>query len=71
MPTPQIVSLPPDFDFMDGMQIIITAVDATTNATVSGVTISQVSIDVDPADRDEPLELTPVDGPFAFGDIAA
>lgn len=49
MPAPQIVSLPPGFVMSDGMQIRVTAVDATTNATVSGVTIANVSIDVRPA----------------------
>ena len=48
MAAPQIVPLPPNFELSDGMQIKITAVDASTGATVSGVTVSAVSIDVDP-----------------------
>ena len=48
MPAPQKVSLPPWFELSDGMQIVVTAVDATTGAAVSGVTVSNVSIDVKP-----------------------
>ena len=48
MPAPQIISLPPGFVLSDGMQIKVTAVDATTGNTVSGVTVANVSIDVDP-----------------------
>ena len=48
MAAPQIAPLPPFFDMSDGMVIRVTAVDAATNATVSGVVISGVSIDVDP-----------------------
>ena len=44
--------LPPFFTLADGMRLVITALDATTGATVSGVTISQVSIDVDPGGAD-------------------
>lgn len=54
MPAPQIVSLPPDFRMSDGMQIVISAVDAATNGTVSGVTVANVSIDVRPIGQDEP-----------------
>ena len=48
MAAPQIIPLPPNFELSDGMQIRITAVDAATNATVAGVTVSGISIDVDP-----------------------
>ena len=41
--------LPPGFTLADGMRLVVTALDATTGATVSGVTISQVSVDVKPA----------------------
>ena len=53
MPVPQIAPLPPFFELSDGMVIRVTAVDAATNATVSGVVISGVSIDVDPIETDE------------------
>ena len=49
--------LPPGFTLADGMRIVVTALDATTGATVSGVTISQVSIDVD-----QPTASTATDG---------
>jgi hypothetical protein len=54
MPAPQIIPLPPFLEMSDGMRIVITAVDATTNATVSGVIVSGVSIDVDPSDQPAP-----------------
>jgi hypothetical protein len=53
MAAPQIAPLPPFFELSDGMVIKITAVDAATNATISAVVISQVSIDVDPVTADE------------------
>jgi len=47
MAAPQNVSLPPFFVLEAGMQVVVTAVDATTGAVVSGVKVSGVSIDVD------------------------
>lgn len=58
MPAPQKVSLPPWFELSDGMQIVVTAVDATSGATVSGVTVSNVSIDV------KPLEASVTDADY-------
>lgn len=57
MPAPQIIPLPPFFEMADGMRIVVTAIDATTGATVSGVTISNVSIDVDPITATEPTTV--------------
>lgn len=48
MAAPQIVPLPPFFQMSDGMEVVVTAIDPTTGATVSGVVVSNVSIDVDP-----------------------
>ena len=49
MTAPSDASLPPFFDLSDGMQVKVTAVDATTGATVAGVVVSGVSLSVDPA----------------------
>lgn len=48
MAAPQIVPLPPDFELSAGYTIRLTAVSPTDNSTVSGVTISGVSIDANP-----------------------
>ena len=50
MAAPQQAPLPPFFEMSDGMTIRVTAIDPTTGATVAGVSVSSVSIDVDPAD---------------------
>ena len=71
MTAPSDASLPPFFDLSDGMQVKVSAVDATTGATVAGVVISSVSLSVDPVGAEEPVPDTPNTGPFAFGDIAA
>jgi len=47
MAAPQNVSLPPFFFMSDGMQIVVTALDAATGNTVAGVTVANVSVDVD------------------------
>lgn len=52
------VSLPPFFTLTDGMQIRVTAVDATTGATVGGVVVSDIQLSVDP--------ITPPEEPFAL-----
>lgn len=71
MPVPQIIPLPPNFELSDGMQIRITAVDATTNATVSGVVVSSVSIDVDPVADSTYGKEGPFLPGFSLGDLAA
>lgn len=74
MPAPRTASLPPDFELSDGMRIVLTALDASTGALVPGVTISNVSISVDPLTdtTDEPLEeFSDPGSPFYFGDVAA
>lgn len=48
MAAPQNVTLPLGFTLADGMQVRITALDATTGDLVTGVIVSNVSIDVDP-----------------------
>ena len=71
MPQPMIVSLPEFFDLSDGMQVVVTAVDPTTNATVAGVTISGVSLSVDPAPADAgDVKFTALP-PYTQGDLAA
>lgn len=47
MSIPRIAPLPPFLALADGMIIRITAIDAVTGATVSGVKVSNVAIDVD------------------------
>ena len=47
MAAPQIAPLPPDFELASGMQVVVTAIDAATGATVAGVIVAGVSIDVD------------------------
>ena len=68
MPAPQIIPLPPNFELSDGYRIVVTAVDATTNATVSGVVVSAVSIDVDPGDVvEETVKLPDYETAFSYG----
>jgi len=61
MPHPQENKLPFGLVLSDGMRIVVTAIDADTEATVSGVTISGVSFSVAPLDAssasDVPLPL--------------
>lgn len=64
MPVPQIAPLPPFFELSDGMVIRVTAVDAATNATVSGVVISGVSIDVDTVAPSAPETAQPLTAMF-------
>ena len=60
--------LPPFFTLADGMRLVITALDATTGATVSGVTISQVSVDVDQGETVAPESPpSPVTGAYTQG----
>ena len=47
MAAPQIAPLPQFFELTGGMQIIVTALDATTGAVVSGVAISNAYADVE------------------------
>ena len=69
---PQIVNLPEFFELSDGMQIVVTAVDQNTNATVSGVTISAVSLSVDLGTTVETLTPpSPVLGAYTSGAEAA
>lgn len=71
MPTPQKAELPEFFTLADGMQIVVTAVDPTTNALVAGVTISEVSLSVDPEAADEPDVEFKALPPYTQGDVAA
>ena len=57
MTAPSDASLPPFFELSDGMQVRVTAVDATTGATVAGVVVSGVSLSVDTEDV---VDQTPV-----------
>ena len=57
MAAPQIVALPPFITLGPGYTVRVTAVDALTNATVSGVVVSGVSIDVNPAPTQTAGEL--------------
>jgi len=72
MPAPRTASLPPFFELSDGMRIVLTALDASTGALVSGVTISNVSISVDPAQQSvtEPETLTPIAPNYSMGEAA-
>lgn len=47
MAQPLTVALPPNIVLWDGCQIRVTAIDPTTGATVSGVTVSAVSLEVE------------------------
>lgn len=73
MAAPQIASLPPYLELTGGMQIVVTAVDATTGAAVTGVAISPAYADVEYVDSaaggpaDVPLFLQN----FTTGDMAA
>lgn len=60
MAAPINASLPPFFEMSDGMKIIITALDQATGATVSGVTVANVSIDVDPEGTSTTAEPVPL-----------
>ena len=72
MPAPQIASLPEFFTLASGSVIRLTAIDPTTGALVSGVTISEVKIDVDPATTDEgPAIVPPILDPAFFAGQAA
>jgi hypothetical protein len=69
MAAPQINPLPPFFEMADGYQIIVTALDATTGATVSGVVVSNVSIDVDPGGAAVPdVKVPQLDPAYFEGD---
>ena len=71
MAAPQIVDLPQFFTLASGMVIRVTAVDPTSNATVAGVSISGVSIDVDTPDTpglDPGFVALPA---YTQGDLAA
>ena len=59
MPAPQQAPLPPFFSMGDGMQIVVTAIDAATGATVSGVVVSGVSFSVDPAEGSSLPDIVP------------
>ena len=68
MPIPMDASLPPFFEMSDGMKIIVTALDAATGATVSGVVVSGVSIDVDPGViAEETPPPSPITGAYTNG----
>lgn len=47
MAAPQIAPLPQDFVLESGMQVVVTAIDATTGNLVSNVTVANVSMSVD------------------------
>lgn len=71
MAAPQIVALPPFITLGPGYTVRVTAVDALTNATVSGVVVSGVSIDVNPS-ADLALNVAvPNVGPDYFAGEAA
>lgn len=46
MAQPLVVGLPPNLEFTSGYLIRVTALDPTTGATVSGVTVSDVTFQV-------------------------
>lgn len=71
MPAPQIAALPEFFTLASGMVIRLTAVDPTSGALVSGVTISGVSIDVDPVPAAGPLPSVEFASTYSQGDLAA
>lgn len=71
MPAPQVAPLPANFTLASGYVIRITAVDSTSGNLVNNVTVSNVSIDVDPVPVAGPL-TNPVFLPnFSLGDVAA
>lgn len=46
MSQPLILPLPPNIDLWDSCVIRVTALDSSTGDTVSGVTVSQVNLEV-------------------------
>lgn len=46
MAKPLTIALPPEIDLWDGCTIRVTALNATTGATVSGVEVSDVTLQV-------------------------
>lgn len=71
MAAPQNADLPQFFTLADGMQIVVTAVDPATNATVSGVTISSVSLSVDPGAVIGGVPAAELSGAFLPGEVGA
>lgn len=71
MAAPQIAALPEFFTLASGMTIRLTAVSPTTGALVPGVTISGVSIDVDPdtTDTAKPIALEDYMPVFTYGPV--
>jgi hypothetical protein len=68
MAAPQIVPLPPFFQMSDGMHVVVTAIDASTGALVTGVVVSDVSIDVDTDESVPPIAApNPVQGAYTTG----
>ena len=71
MAAPQIAALPEFFTLASGMTIRLTAVSPTTGALVPGVTISGVSIDVDPGIAESAVVPVPFAPYYSQGDVAA
>ena len=71
MAAPQIAALPEFFTLASGMTIRLTAVSPTTGALVPGVTISGVSIDVDPGIAEAAVPAVPFAPYYSQGDVAA
>lgn len=62
MPAPLTAGLPPNLNLSAGYKIRFTALDPTSGATVSGVTITNPTLYVENLTSSEPAAL--VSGPF-------
>lgn len=71
MAAPLNAPLAPFLTLSDGMTIRITALSAASGATVAGVTVSGVSIDVDAGQVEEATPKALEGTAFTMGDVAA
>lgn len=67
MPIPLEGTLAPNIVCVGGYVIRVTALNATTGAVVSGVTVSGVSLQVDSPTPIEPVALPPLPPLVAYG----
>ena len=61
MAAPQIAPLAQDFVLESGMQVVVTAIDATAGNLVANVTVANVSMSVDTSLSEQPEPVPLVD----------